>query len=52
MPHPGRELAARMTPPAESVAIAADLVESFARLRVLADRRRPALIFYFSSAVT
>jgi UDP:flavonoid glycosyltransferase YjiC (YdhE family) len=37
-----RELATRMTKPAESVAAAADLVENFARLRRVADRRRRA----------
>ena len=35
-----REIAARMTKPAESVAAAADLMENFARAGVLADRRR------------
>ena len=35
-----REIATRMTKPAESVAATADLVENFARLNVLADRRR------------
>ena len=37
-----RALGARMTRSAESVAAAADLVEDFARLSVLADRRRQA----------
>jgi UDP:flavonoid glycosyltransferase YjiC (YdhE family) len=36
-----RELATRMTKPAESVSRAADIVENFAARAVLADRRRP-----------
>jgi UDP:flavonoid glycosyltransferase YjiC (YdhE family) len=37
-----REIATRMSPPAESVTAAADLVENFARTGVAADRRRRA----------